>query len=86
MTGATRPESHSAERAQLIEGVEPAEPVRRYECEHPGELIHIIKKLGRLADNCQGHSAPVMAIYITTTIGHLRCGKRAARRADGNSR
>jgi len=28
--------------------LEPAEPVRRYEREHPGELIHIdIKKLGR---------------------------------------
>jgi transposase InsO family protein len=31
-----------------IAALEPAEPVRRYECEHPGELIHIdIKKLGR---------------------------------------
>ncbi len=29
--------------------LEPAEPVRRYEREHPGELIHIdIKKLGRI--------------------------------------
>jgi len=31
-----------------IEALEPAEPVRRYERAHPGELIHIdIKKLGR---------------------------------------
>ncbi len=31
-----------------ISALEPAEPVRRYEREHPGELIHIdIKKLGR---------------------------------------
>ena len=31
-----------------IRDLEPAEPVRRYEREHPGELIHIdIKKLGR---------------------------------------
>jgi len=31
-----------------IKALEPAEPVRRYEREHPGELIHIdIKKLGR---------------------------------------
>jgi transposase InsO family protein len=31
-----------------LKALEPAEPVRRYECEHPGELIHIdIKKLGR---------------------------------------
>jgi transposase InsO family protein len=32
-----------------LSGLEPAEPVRRYEREHPGELIHIdIKKLGRI--------------------------------------
>jgi transposase InsO family protein len=31
-----------------IAALEPAEPVRRYEREHPGELIHLdIKKLGR---------------------------------------
>jgi transposase InsO family protein len=31
-----------------IEALEPAEPPRRYEREHPGELLHIdIKKLGR---------------------------------------
>jgi transposase InsO family protein len=33
-----------------LAALEPAEPVRRYEREHPGELIHIdIKKLGRFA-------------------------------------
>jgi transposase InsO family protein len=32
-----------------LKSLEPAEPVRRYEREHPGELIHIdIKKLGRI--------------------------------------
>lgn len=32
-----------------LASLEPAEPVRRYEREHPGELIHIdIKKLGRI--------------------------------------
>lgn len=32
-----------------LAAIEPAEPVRRYEREHPGELIHIdIKKLGRI--------------------------------------
>jgi transposase InsO family protein len=37
-----------------IKALEPAEPVRRYEREHPGELIHIdIKKLGRF--NRIGH-------------------------------
>jgi transposase InsO family protein len=37
-----------------LDSLEPAEPVRRYEREHPGELIHIdIKKLGRF--NKIGH-------------------------------
>ena len=37
-----------------LKALEPAEPVRRYEREHPGELIHIdIKKLGRF--NKPGH-------------------------------
>ncbi len=37
-----------------IQALEPAEPVRRYEREHPGELIHIdIKKLGKF--NRIGH-------------------------------
>src|SRR4051812_11687872 len=37
-----------------IQALEPAPPVRRYEREHPGELIHIdIKKLGRF--DCVGH-------------------------------
>ena len=32
-----------------LRDLEPAEPVRRYEREHPGELIHLdIKKLGRI--------------------------------------
>ena len=35
--------------------MEPAEPVRRYEREHPGELIHIdIRKLGRF-NRATGH-------------------------------
>src|SRR5205085_9349296 len=37
-----------------LSALEPAEPVRRYEREHPGELIHLdIKKLGRI--NGFGH-------------------------------
>jgi len=42
--------SRSLQRLGLnrIAALEPAEPVRRYEREHPGELIHIdIKRLGR---------------------------------------
>src|SRR5229473_4141031 len=34
-----------------LSALEPAEPVRRYEREHPGELIHIdIKKLGKFSE------------------------------------
>ena len=45
-----------------IAALEPAEPVRRYEREHPGELIHIdIKKLGRFE-----------------RVGHRITGDRAA--------
>lgn len=37
-----------------LAAIEPAEPVRRYEREHPGEIVHIdIKKLGRF--NGVGH-------------------------------
>lgn len=37
-----------------LRDIEPAEPIRRYEREHPGEMIHIdIKKLGRF--NQVGH-------------------------------
>jgi transposase InsO family protein len=37
-----------------LDALEPAEPVRRYEREHPGELLHIdIKKLGKF--NQVGH-------------------------------
>lgn len=53
-----------------IAALEPAEPVRRYERQHPGELIHIdIKKLGRFE-----------------RIGHRITGKRtgnASSRASG---
>ena len=36
--------------------IEPAEPVRRYEREHPGEMIHIdIKKLGRFERSRPSH-------------------------------
>ena len=38
-------------RLSRVRDLEPAEPVRRYEREHPGELIHIdIKKLGRFEE------------------------------------
>jgi transposase InsO family protein len=44
--------SRILKRARLsrLKDIEPAEPVRRYERAHPGEMIHIdIKKLGRFA-------------------------------------
>ena len=46
-----------------LSALEPAEPVRRYEREHPGELIHIdIKKLGKIG-----------------VIGHRITGDRSTR-------
>jgi transposase InsO family protein len=53
-----------------LRDLEPAEPVRRYEREHPGELIHIdIKKLGRFE-----------------RVGHRITGDRAERSiANGRS-
>ncbi len=42
-----------------LAGLEPAEPVRRYERESPGELIHIdIKKLGKIG--VVGHALPAI--------------------------
>jgi transposase InsO family protein len=46
-----------------LSALEPAEPVRRYECEQPGELIHVdIKKLGKIG-----------------TVGHRVTGDRSKR-------
>jgi transposase InsO family protein len=39
-----------------LSGLEPVEPVRRYERSRPGELIHIdVKKLGRIGPHGAGH-------------------------------
>ena len=47
--------------------LEPAEPIRRYEREHPGELIHIdIKKLGRF--NTIGHRTEVVDALSQGTV------------------
>ena len=52
-----------------IAALEPAEPIRRYEREHPGELIHIdIKKLGRFE-----------------RVGHRITGKRTGNAASRGS-
>jgi transposase InsO family protein len=54
--------------------LEPAEPVRRYEREHPGELIHIdIKKLGRF--NRAGHRVTGDRTRQSSRRG-MRGGKR----------
>jgi len=47
-----------------LAALEPAEPIRRYEREHPGELIHLdIKKLGRIGS--VGHRARSIAIVAS---------------------
>jgi hypothetical protein len=47
-----------------ISALEPAEPIQRYERQHPGELIHLdIKKLGRIGSvghRITGRSAGVV--------------------------
>jgi transposase InsO family protein len=51
-----------------IAALEPAEPVRRYERDHPGELIHIdIKKLGRFERT--GHRITGKRTGIATSRG-----------------
>ena len=60
-----------------LEALEPAEPVRRYERQHPGELVHIaIKKLGRFerlghritGDRTQGRSRRVGWEFVHVAI------------------
>jgi tRNA U34 2-thiouridine synthase MnmA/TrmU len=44
-----QPPKAVAEAAGVCPRLGPSEPVRRYEREHPGEMIHLdIKKLGRI--------------------------------------
>ncbi len=54
-----------------LSALEPAEPIRRYECEKPGELIHLdIKNLGRIGS--VGHRASpddIPAPSTVTTVG-----------------
>src|SRR5512132_4278959 len=55
-----------------LSALEPAEPVRRYEREHPGQLIHLdIKKLGRIGS--VGHritgDIPVQSTVTTVSVG-----------------
>ncbi len=50
-----------------LNALEPAEPVRRYERENPGELIHLdIKKLGRIGS--VGHSITGVAYFAKLGI------------------
>ena len=56
-----------------LSALQPAEPIRRYEREHPGELIHIdIKKLGRF--NRVGHRITGDRTRQSSARGH-RGGK-----------
>ena len=51
-----------------ITALEPADPIRRYERQHPGELIHIdIKKLGRFKRS--GHRVTGRRTGIATSRG-----------------
>ena len=51
-----------------IDALEPAEPVRRYERERPGEMIHLdIKKLGRI----NGVGLPCEGIGFSISVAQL---------------
>ena len=51
-----------------LSALEPAEPVRRYEREHPGELIHLdIKKLGGSAPSGTASPDDILAPSTVTT-------------------
>ena len=61
-----------------LSALEPAEPVRRYERERPGEMIHLdIKKLCRI--DGIGHRITAIA------SGRRGCGRRSRRRALADS-
>ena len=65
-----------------LSALEPAEPIRRYEREHPGELIHLdIKKLGRIGSvghritgrhTWRGQSSPRHRLGVRPCL-HRRC-------------
>ena len=55
-----------------LRALEPAEPVRRYEREKPGELIHLdIKKLGRIGSIASPGDIPARSIATTASVGSL---------------
>jgi len=62
-------------RLSRMRDLEPAEPVRRYERAHPGELIHIdIKKLGRTeARNVARAVFPLAGSWLTSPPSLSSC-------------
>jgi len=56
-----------------LSALEPAEPIRRYEREHPGELIHLdIKKLGRIGSvghRITGRYPGAQSTVTTASVG-----------------
>ena len=72
-----------------LSALEPAEPVRRYEREHPGELIHLdIKKLGRIGS--VGHRItgryPAPSTVTTASVGSSSMSASTMPRASLSSR
>ena len=61
-------------RLNALSALEPAEPIRRYERENPGELIHLdIKKLGRIGSTCTAREIDVLGQYGSVSIS-MRVG------------
>jgi transposase len=76
-----------------LSALEPADPIRRYERENPGELIHIdIKKLGRIGSWGTASPDASLAWSIATSASagvrpclHRRCLARRLRAGHGQS-
>jgi hypothetical protein len=65
-----------------LSALEPAEPIRRYECEHLGELIHLdIKKLGRIGSvghRITGRYPGAKSTVTTASVGSSDDASRIA--------
>ena len=62
-----------------LSALEPAEPIRRYEREHPGELIHLdIKKLGRIGSARAPHHRTISLAPSTVTTASVGSSSMSA--------
>jgi transposase len=66
-----------------LSALEPAEPIRRYERENPGELIHIdIKKLGRIGSVGHRKTETAGLMFVRHRSCHLRFNSPSSANCD----